>query len=85
VELAWFGAAYLFADQDIRKRVLANWFYIPLMPVYRITVFFFRFSGFLHVITEPRTWRVADPVAQVRAGLADIRFRLAALQKKWVK
>jgi putative glycosyltransferase (exosortase G-associated) len=81
VELAWFGAAYIFADQDIRSRVLANWFFIPLMPFYRIAVFFFRFSGFLHVITEPRTWRVADPVEQIRAGLKDIQLRLAAYRK----
>ena len=83
VELAWFAAAYLFADGSIRKRVLANWFFIPLMPLYRITVFFFRFSGFLHVITEPRTWRVVDPMAQVRAGLEDLQMRMGAFQKSF--
>ncbi len=81
VEAAWFGAAYLFADHDIRKRVLSNWFYIPLMPVYRITIFFFRFSGFLHVITEPRTWRVTDPITQLRAAWDDVQMRWETLWK----
>ncbi len=79
VELAWFGAAYAFADAEIRSRIVEHWYFLPLMPLYRIMVFFFRFSGFLHAVAEPRTWRVPDPLEQVQAGIADLKSRLGRL------
>jgi poly-beta-1,6-N-acetyl-D-glucosamine synthase len=73
IEFLWFVAAGVFAQPATRRRILNHWYEIPLMPFYRILVFFFRFSGFLYALSEPGTWGVPDPGEQVRYGIRDIR------------
>ncbi len=80
VETSWYVAAYFFADDEIRRRVLEKWFLVPLMPMYRIMVFFFRFSGFLTAVAEPRTWQVPNPLEQLKAASMDL---VAKIKKVW--
>jgi biofilm PGA synthesis N-glycosyltransferase PgaC len=51
--------------------------------LYRIIVFWFRFSGFLHAIAETGTWRVSDPWVQVKAGGQDVWQRLAQAWRRF--
>jgi len=44
------------------------------MPLYRMVVFWFRISGFLHAVAEPGTWRVQDPLVQLEQGVENLRF-----------
>lgn len=76
VEAAWAVAAYAFADTSTRAYVRRIWPTIFLMPLYRMMIFFFRFSGFLITLTEPGTWRNTSPIWQIQAGLMDLNLRL---------
>lgn len=82
VEFAWIGGTYAFADTTDRARVRRMWPTIFVMPLYRIMIFFFRFSGFLNVMVEPGVWRITNPIWQVQAGLMDVRAHLRS-QKAW--
>jgi biofilm PGA synthesis N-glycosyltransferase PgaC len=73
IELIWYLAAFTFANSDTKIRLIKKWLYVFLMPLYRSMVFFFRFSGFLYVLSEPGTWGVSDPTEQVRYGVNDLR------------
>jgi biofilm PGA synthesis N-glycosyltransferase PgaC len=76
IELIYYFAAYLFSDRDTKKRVIAHWYIVPLMPLYRIVVFFFRFSGFLLTLSEPGKWVVPVPTTQTQEGWKDLSQRL---------
>jgi hypothetical protein len=76
IEIAWVGGATLFAHPATRRHVRRIWASIFLMPFYRLSVFFFRFSGFLVAQTEPGAWRINSPFWQVQAGWMDLRARL---------
>ena len=75
IELVWYAAAYAFSDRTTRKRALEHWMIVPLMPIYRILVFFFRFSGFLTTMSEPGKWVVPNPISQTREGWWDLKRR----------
>lgn len=75
IDLAWIGVAWLDVDADARRRLRRIWWLLPLLPLYRMLIFWFRFSGFLHAVAEPGAWRVQDPVVQVRRGLLDVQQR----------
>lgn len=77
VDVAWTGVAWLDANAFARRRLKQLWWALFLMPLYRMLVFWFRVSGFLHAVAEPGTWRVTDPVSQVFHGLHDMRRRTA--------
>jgi len=79
IELAWAGVAWLDANDFARGRMRRLWWVIFLMPLYRMMVFWFRVSGFLHAVAEPGTWRVPDPATQITRGLHDVRQRTAAV------
>jgi hypothetical protein len=56
------------------------------MPFYRMVVFWFRISGFLHAVAEPGTWRVQDPLVQLEQGVANLRDYIGnALDRSPVK
>lgn len=71
-DMAWVCVAWLGVDKPARQRLLNFLWLLPAMPFYRMVVFWFRISGFLHAIAEPGTWRVQDPLVQIRQGLADL-------------
>jgi hypothetical protein len=66
IELIWLGTAYLYAPPDVRKIMKDYLLLLPLMPLYRITIFLFRVSGFLYAINEPFSWAVPNPIHQLQ-------------------
>jgi putative glycosyltransferase (exosortase G-associated) len=72
IDLAWVLVAWLGSDGTSRDRLRRFWWLLPAMPLYRMIVFWFRFSGFLHAVAEPGTWRVQDPVEQISQGFSHI-------------
>jgi hypothetical protein len=76
VELSWAAVAWIGVDPASQQRLLHTLWLLPLMPLYRMGIFWFRLSGFLHATAEPGTWSVIDPVTQVRNGIADLRRRI---------
>lgn len=70
IDLLWVIVAWLGTQSPAHRRLRRIGWLLPAMPLYRMVVFWFRFSGFLHAVAEPGTWRVQDPLTQVRQGLA---------------
>jgi putative glycosyltransferase (exosortase G-associated) len=79
-DVLWMAVAWLDANAPTRRRLARVSWLLPVLPLYRMLIFWFRFSGFLHAVAEPGTWRVQDPVAQIRAGL---RQDASQLRKLW--
>jgi cellulose synthase/poly-beta-1,6-N-acetylglucosamine synthase-like glycosyltransferase len=79
IDVLWMGVAWLGADEQARRRLLRAGWVVPFLPLYRMLIFWFRLSGFLHAVAEPGTWRVPNPATQVKQGLAEDRERLQAL------
>lgn len=63
------GTCYVLSTADIRTRLRDYWFLPLVMPAYRFILFWFRFGGFLNVLTDEAQWRVTDPWEETRAGL----------------
>jgi len=74
IDIAWMAVAWLGVDRQARKRLLNFLWLIPAMLFYRMVVFWFRISGFLHAVAEPGTWRVQDPLVQLEQGVENLRF-----------
>lgn len=72
IDIAWVFVAWLGVDKLARQRLLDFVWHLPVMPFYRMVVFWFRISGFLHAIAEPGTWRVQDPLVQLKQGLTEL-------------
>lgn len=75
VEVSWALVALIGVDRASRQRLVQSLWLLPIMPLYRMGIFWFRLSGFIHATAEPGTWMVTDPVSQVRGGLRDLRER----------
>ncbi len=73
VEVAYYSTSLMLADGVVRKRLQRNWWLCAVLPMYRFILFWFRFGGFISVLTEPAEWKVKDPVIQVREGLHQLR------------
>lgn len=86
IDLAWVAVAWLGVDRLARQRLLSFLWLLPAMPFYRMVVFWFRISGFLHAVAEPGTWRVQDPLVQLEQGLVDLSYSVGdALDRLPVK
>lgn len=79
IDLLWTGVAWIDANEIARRRLLQSWWLLLLLPLYRMLVFWFRFSGFLMAVAEPGVWRVQDPITQMRAGWNDMQARAIQL------
>jgi putative glycosyltransferase (exosortase G-associated) len=82
IDLLWLMVAWLDATAATRQRLGRVGWLLPLLPLYRMTIFWFRLSGFLQAVAEPGTWRVADPVMQVRQAWYAERGRLRQLWQR---
>ena len=82
VELVWFVAAYLYVTPSTRRRMLSNLIYLPLLPLYRILVFFFRAAGFVYAINEPFSWDIPSPLEQLQAAFKDMQTRARRLWRE---
>nr|WP_290670188.1 TIGR03111 family XrtG-associated glycosyltransferase [Ardenticatena sp.] len=77
IDLLWVAIALSTAPPFAWQRLRYAWWVLFLLPAYRMLVYWFRLSGFLHAMAEPGTWRVNDPVVQIRQGLANLQQRAA--------
>ena len=73
IDLLWAGVAWLDANPAARQRLKRSAWMLPALPVYRMLIFWFRFSGFLHAVTEQGAWQVQDPVVLARQGFHQTR------------
>jgi putative glycosyltransferase (exosortase G-associated) len=79
IDLAWAGVAWLHARPPTRKRLRRIWWLLPVLPLYRMLIFWFRFSGFLYAVAEPGAWSVQDPLTQARRGITELRRSVARI------
>ncbi|GAB4531546.1 MAG: putative glycosyltransferase, exosortase G system-associated [Anaerolineales bacterium] len=84
IDIVWTVVAWTGVDKDGRQRIVRSLWALPFLPLYRMLIFWFRFSGFLHASAEKESgsWRVQDPVVQIRSGWQDLRSRAQAW---WMK
>lgn len=78
IDILWIFVSILSVNQVAKSRLKRTWRYVPLLPLYRMLIFWFRFSGFLYAIAEPGVWRVEEPWVQIRTGLREIRSLIQA-------
>jgi len=84
IDLAWIGVAWTGTNAAAQSRLYRFWWLLPLMPLYRMIIFWFRFSGFLNAVAEPGTWRVQDPIDQIVNGLHELRqSALSVIRSIW--
>ena len=72
IDLAWVCVAWIGVNRPARGRLINFLWLIPIMPFYRMIIFWFRISGFLHAVAEPGAWRVQDPLVLLQQGLFDL-------------
>ncbi len=78
IDLAWVGVAWLGTNEHARRRLRQIWWLLPVLPLYRMLIFWFRFSGFLQAVAEPGVWRSANPVEQLRQAYAQVHAKGSA-------
>lgn len=61
VEAAYMVVAFSLAEGENRRRIERDWWLFIFMPAFRWTTFWFRFGGFLTVLTEASEWRARAP------------------------
>ncbi len=64
VEALYYIVALWASEGEPRRRLLSLWWIPVFMPLYRWTTFWFRFSGFLSALREPKQWQVRDPLSE---------------------
>jgi hypothetical protein len=73
IELVQSFASYSIADEFIQDRVgTCRWVVIG-MPLYRLVVFHYRFSGFLATLKDQQTWTTSGPLAAANRDLRTLR------------
>ncbi len=78
IDILWIAVAWTGVDSEGRHRIQETLWALPFLPLYRMLIFWFRFSGFLHAIAEQNnsSWRVQDPAVQIQEGMDDLHYRL---------
>jgi putative glycosyltransferase (exosortase G-associated) len=69
IDALWLVVAWLGVNEKARQRLAHAWWLLPIMPLYRMVIFWFRFAGFLYAVAEPGAWRVRDPLTLIRQGI----------------
>lgn len=64
VEALYYLVALWVSEGEPRRRLLSLWWIPVFMPLYRWTTFWFRFSGFLSALKEPKEWQARDPLSE---------------------
>ncbi len=72
IDLVWIGVAWLGINGHARNRLKRTIWLAPIMPLYRMFIFWFRFAGYLYAIAEPGVWRVQDPIALLNQAWSEI-------------
>lgn len=70
LDFLYFIIAYTSSAEDYRKELKRIWWVVFFLPVYRFATYWFRLAGIILAMSEPGSWRVENPVIQVRQSLA---------------
>lgn len=54
---------------DYRRGIKKIWWVVFFLPVFRFITYWFRFSGLLLTLTEQSSWKVENPVEQLKRAL----------------
>lgn len=65
--------AYHHSNPKTKEKIEESYHYVLLLPLYRLMIFCFRVSAFLHVLNEPPGWKVAGPVNGFKNGVNGIK------------
>jgi biofilm PGA synthesis N-glycosyltransferase PgaC len=76
IDVLWVGVAALGSTPAARRRLRQSWWLFGIMPLYRMLIFWFRFSGFLSAVAEPGVWRVQDPVKRSKQGWTELKTKI---------
>ncbi len=69
VEALYYVVALWVSEGEARSRLVRLWWMPAFMPLYRWLTFWFRFSGFLSVLKEPKQWQAKDPLSETYQGI----------------
>ena len=75
IDILWVGVAALGSTPSVRRRLRQSWWLFGIMPLYRMLIFWFRFSGFLSAVAEPGVWRVQDPIKRSEQGWVELKIK----------
>lgn len=70
LDLFSFYLAYKEVHDDYQSELKKIWWIALLLPIFRFLIFWFRMGGIILAVTETKTWRVENPVSQLRSVLA---------------
>ncbi|MDI6644485.1 MAG: glycosyltransferase [Methanobacteriaceae archaeon] len=65
--------AYYHSNPATKEKIEESFHYVLLLPIYRLVIFCFRLSAFLHVLNEPAGWKVEGPINGFKNGVKDAR------------
>lgn len=65
--------AYHHSNPATQEKIEESFHYVLLLPIYRLIIFCFRLSAFLHVLNEPADWKVEGPVNGFKNGVKDAK------------
>jgi len=66
LEIFNFFIAYKGSDEDYQELLKKIWWVVFFMPFYRYLLYWYRFAGIIVGLTEEKSWKVENPVNQVR-------------------
>jgi hypothetical protein len=75
IEIVHVLSSYAVADDFIKERTERCGWALLGMPIYRLIVFHYRFSGFLVTLKDEQKWTASGPVETTRRDLERLRLR----------
>lgn len=76
LDILYFYVAYRGADDLFRKELYKIRWIIVILPFYRYMIYWFRMAGNIQVMTEPKSWKVQNPIEQLANVFAEYKKRL---------
>lgn len=65
LDVLYFFVAYCGADKSFQKELSNIRWIIFALPFYRYLIYWFRLAGNIQVLTEPKSWKVQNPIQQL--------------------
>ncbi|MEW6065534.1 hypothetical protein P378_13190 [Desulforamulus profundi] len=69
LEILYFVVSYHSVKDSYREKLKKIWWVIFFLPFYRYLAYWFRLAGIVQGVTEPKSWRVENPVKQIIQAL----------------
>jgi biofilm PGA synthesis N-glycosyltransferase PgaC len=75
IEILHVLSSYAVADDYTKGRIEECGWPLLGMPIYRLIVFYYRFSGYLVTLKDEQRWDASGPVETTRRDLQSLRLR----------